>query len=288
MKRYFLFFLLFFVFTAIAMEQDTALSVDFDDVISVKQKVGFWDYASAIPSIVFWRPGVLTKLLQGFAVVEKEGRDMSDNLNGAGNVIHAFIKKLKDDGYTDLSYYEPDLIDRATNPKPLQAVIDYLKKLKQAGYTLIGATNQDYAQNKYYRQKMKQKGADLDQLFDAIVVTRSNHFKDLNSTPINQDEPFTITEQNIFMLNDPKAVKPNAKYYKGLKRVAQKLKPGINLVVHVDDKKENVLGAENVSGVKAILFDLPDGSARKSTPEQLDNALKGYQEGLKELGIAIK
>lgn len=135
---------------------------------------------------------------------------------------------------------------------------------------------------------MKDKGYDLNALLDGIVVTRVHHFDSLNELPIVKGEPFTITEEKVFMLNDPKAVKPNKDYYIALRKVAKKLNPKAKRVVHVDDKKENIDGANKVDDVKGILFFLPSGSARKSTPEQIEKAVQGYKEGLKEQGISAK
>ena len=111
---------------------------------------------------------------------------------------------------------------------------------------------------------------------------------EISGVPINENEPFTVTEENVFMLNDPKAVKPDERYYQGVKKVVQKLKPGVALVLHVDDKKENVEGAEKVADFKGIHFHLPQGSARKSSPQELQNALKGYKGGLQKRGVFVE
>ncbi len=266
--------------------QPEVLTVDFDDVVSIKQKVGFQDYATLLPRILFWHPTILTALLN-FNKIQAQGDEIGRTVDGASNIIHEMVQKLKEDGYPDLSYYESEIVDRSVNPKPLSDVIAFLKDLKKKGYVLIGATNQDYMQNKSYRNKMKDQGQDLHDLFDAIVVTRVNHLNEVNGKPVDEQEPFTQVEDMIYMVNSPAGVKPQEGYYEALKKVGQKLNPDAKRFIHVDDTKGHIEGAKKVDDFEAIHFNLPAGSARKSTPEQLANALEGYKKGLEKLGIDV-
>lgn len=286
MKRISILFFISVLFQSVSYSaQPEIISVDFDDVISSRVKVNFKEYASLIPRIVLSHPSILFHLWSWWNTLEKDGREIAQSVNGASNVIHALIQKLKDEGYADLSDYESELIARTSNPKANLAMITLLKALKKQGYTLIGATNQDYLQDITYRKKMKDQGVDLDALFDAIIVTRVNHLNTMNGIPIDDTKPYTEVEDGIYMLNDPKAVKPHPSYYEAEKLIAQTIQPDEKLIIHVDDKRENIEGADAVSGVKGIQFYLPSGSARKSSLAELARALEQYKQGLAQFGI---
>ncbi len=285
MKKLFVMLLNCLLFSSmLCAMQPEVLTVDLDDVVSIKQKVGLGDYATLLPRILFWHPTFLATLFN-FNKIQMQGEKIGRDVDGASNIIHQLVQKLKEDGYSDLSYYEPEIVARSVNPKPLSDVITFLKDLKKKGYVLIGATNQDYMQNKSYRNKMKDQGQDLQDLFDAIVTTRVNHLNEVNGKPIDEQEPFTQVEDMIYMVNSPTGVKPQEGYYEVLKKVGKKLNPSAKRFIHVDDRIENVEGAKKVDDFEGVHFNLPAGSARKSSPEELANALEGYKKGLEKLGI---
>jgi len=283
MKRLsFLLFISFFTQSGYALQPEV-LSVDFDDVMSIKQKAGFKHYFSMMPRIIFWNPSLVFTLRELWKTLEKEGRAVS--LHGASNIIHHLVQKMKREGYADLSYYEPELVIRSVNPKANFDVVHFLQTLKKNGYLLIGATNQDYIQNKAYRKRMKEQGVDLDELFDGIVVTRVNHLNEVNGKPVDATKPYTEVENGIYMINSPDAVKPDASYYDVVKQVGKKLNPEAKRFIHVDDLERNIKGARKVDDFEAIQFKLPAGSARKSTPRQLARALDRYKQKLRILGV---
>lgn len=285
MKRLsFLLFISFLMQPAYAMKPEV-LSVDFDDVLSIRKKVGFKSYFSMMPRIIFWNPSLVFKLRKLWKTLEKEGGEMKTATHGASNVIHQVVQKLKNEGHIDLSYYEPELIARTSNPKPNYKMVHFLQALKKKGYLLLGATNQDYIQDKTYRERMKEQGVNLDELFDGIVVTRVNHLNEINGKPVDDTKPYTEVEDGVYMINSPDAVKPNTAYYEVVKQVGKKLNPNAELFIHVDDKKENIDGVEKVAAFKGIHFELPAGSARKSTPRQLARALDRYKQELMILGV---
>jgi len=284
MKRVISFVLLLFIVQSGSAVQPDVLTVDFDDVISIRQKPGIADFATLIARVAFWHPSFLSAFLN-FNALELEGRRVASTVDGAANIIHRLLRNLHEQGYPDLSYYESDIIERSINPKPLDSVIDFLRALKGMGYTLVGATNQDYLQNKVYRKKMKDQGVDLDALFDGIVTTRVHHLDRPNGKEVQEDAPYTELEKGVYMLTNSKATKPSSLYYQALRRVARKIHPQARRFIHVDDKQENVGGARDVD-FEAILFNLPAGTARKSSPAELNRALDGYRKGLGKLGIA--
>ena len=263
----------------------TVISFDIDDVVSGKEKVGLNDYISLVSRIVFFHPMLITALRpQNFKDIRAMSAEIQKSTNGAANIIHALIKKLNDKGYGDLSYYEGELIARSQKPYPVPAMIEIIKKLRAQGYTIIGATNQDYMQHMAYRAHIKSKHQiDFNELFDAVLTTRVNHIKPptVSDVPCRwSDLPYKLNEiDNIYVVHDREAYKPRAAYFKAEKWLAKKLLPGVKTIIHTDDKQNNIDGA-NAEGLVGIHFNLPDGNVRKSTPENLIRAIKAWYDDL--------
>ncbi len=288
MKKLFVLLLNFLLLSSVLCAiQPEVITVDFDDVVSIKSKVGLQDYIPLFFRAFFWHPLTISAMAKNRNKIQAEGEEISEKVDGASNVIHQLVQKLTEEGYADLSYYEPEMVARSVNPKPLFDVITFLQELRKKGYLVVGATNQDYIQNKSYRDKMRAHDANPCDLFDAIVVTRVNHLNEINGKQIDEQELFTQMEDKVYMINSPAGVKPQKGYYEALKEVGKKLNPSAKKFIHVDDRIKNVEGAKKVDDFEGIHFNLPAGSARKSTPEQLNDALEGYKKGLQEQGIDV-
>ncbi len=293
MKKLFVLLLNCLLFSSVLYAiQTEVLTVDLDDVISKKGKPT-WDMLKlsvplATQEGILSSPGRWWSYITLLRKVRELNDDKEHPIEGASNLLYAATQAIKDEGYTDFSDQLSEIVAQAVDPTAIPEVFNFLKELKDKGYILIGATNQDYLQNRMYRKKMKKSGFAVDNLFDAIVVTRVNHLNEVNGKPVDEKEAFTQVEDSVYMVNSPAGVKPHMGYYEALKKVGQKLNPDAKRFIHVDDKKENVMGAEKVDDFKGIHFNLPAGSARKSSPEELNEALKGYRKGLAELGIDVE
>jgi len=270
--------------------EKTVIAIDMDDVMSIKQKPGFMDFIGLI-KIVFRNPRVLTAFMH-IKDIKKDGEKVSQELNGASNVVHAVLEKLKKDGYGDFSSYEDDIIERSTKPKPIASMVAAVEFLKAQGYLVIGATNHDWKQHLAYRKKMSQQGVDLNDLFDAVLVTRVN---DIPVETGGQDQYSSfykpIKNQNMYAAIAQSAYKPRDSYYTTLKKVAEEVANqkglSVNNIIFTDDKKENVVAAKN-NGINAIHFDLPGGSARKTSSEDLQKTVDSWKAQLAEHGVIVK
>ncbi len=292
MKKLFILLLNSLLFSSVLCAvQPEVLTVDLDDVVSKKGKPT-WDMLMlsgplAMQEGILSSPGRWWGYMTFLQKVRELNADKAHPIEGASNLLYTAMQAIKDEGYTDFSDNLSEVISHAVDPTAIPEVFNFLKGLKGKEYILIGATNQDYLQNRFYREKMKKSGFDVDDLFDAIVTTRVNHLNEINGKPIDEQEPFTQMKDMIYMVNSPTGVKPQEGYYEALKKVGKKLNPSAKRFIHVDDKSENVEGAKKVDDFEAIHFNLPAGSARKSSPEELAKALEGYKKGLEKLGIDV-
>lgn len=265
-------------------QKSTAFSFDIDDVISGKPKVGFMDYITMMPRMVYWCPMLLSAVLPANrAVIEKYATDIKNTVNGGSNITHKVFEYLKDNGYGDATCYEQEIIERSQKPYPFMPMIEHIEKLKAEGNTVVGATNQDYLQHQAYRKYMKEHyGIDLNKLFDAVVTTRVNHL----NAPAGNDLAYRANpEDNIYVTRNPEDYKPNPSYFKAVEQVVKSINPQATEIIHTDDKLENIEGAQK-AGLKGIQFKLPAGSIRKSTPQELQNTVKTWETDLGGLGWA--
>ena len=208
--------------------------------------------------------------------------EIQKTVNGGSNVVHEIIGYLKNNGYGDLSCYEPEIIERSQKPYPVTRMIDDIKKLKAAGYSVIGATNQDYMQHQAYRRYMKDvHGIDLNTLFDAVLTTCVYHA----AQPAGDDLCYRLNAtDNIYVARNREAYKPHSSYFTVVQELAKKVEPTSTRVIHTDDRKENIDAAEQ-AGIEGIHFNLPGESVRKTTPADLDNSINAWEAELKGLGI---
>lgn len=265
----------------------TIIAMDLDDVMSIKQKPGALDFIS-IARAVFWNPwvlGALTKLSE----LQQEGSQVGQNINGTSNVVHTMLGKLKERGYGDFSYYEDEIIAASTKPKPIDQMVEAVRTLKKKGYIVIGATNQDWKQHAAYRQKMKQQGVDLNQLFDAVVTTAVNYG---NVSQAARKGGFynPVINENIYAATAQDVYKPHAGYYTLVKRVADYIAETkhvpVKRIVFTDDNVKNIEGATQAH-IQAVHFDLPGGSARKTSPQDLQNTINKWKQDLRQHLIEI-
>lgn len=294
--KLFLFSLVAFISAVAAMEssfsqikpKSTVIAMDMDDVLSIKQKPGVMDFIG-LSRIVFRHPWILA-VLMNMGELHKEGIEIGQKLNGAGNTVHAVVEKLKERGYGDFSGYEDEILERAIKPKPIQAMVDAMKNLKKQGYILIGATSHDWKQDLAYRKKMREQGADLNDLFDAVVVARVNHIPTVKGEKASFFYK-PVTNENMYSATLQKAYKPRKPYYTTLKKVAKHIADQkgvlVDKIIFTDDKQENIDAAKEV-GLETIHFDLPSGSARKTSPEDLQKTVDSWKKQLNQHGVAIK
>ncbi|MCA9770700.1 hypothetical protein KC460_05005 [Candidatus Dependentiae bacterium] len=260
---------------------------DMDDVMSISKKVGFIDFIGML-RIVFHHPSILSALIN-IKKIQKDGVTISKEVNGSTNVIYTLLNKLKEDGYGDLRDYADEIMNRSMKRKPIQQMVDAAKSLKDQGYVLIGATNQDWKQHLAYREQMRKHGVDLNEIFDAVLVTRVNHIQ----VPEDQKEKsffIPVEYENMYAAIDKNAYKPHKEYYEILKDLTKYIasQKGITVdsIIFTDDKKENALGANN-NGINGIHFELAGGSARKTSPEDLQKTVNNWKVQLNKKGIAL-
>lgn len=266
-------------------KKSTAYSFDIDDVISGKPKVGVMDYLTLMPRMVYWCPKLITAILPANrAAIEQYVTDVQKTVNGGSNIVRKVFQYLKDEGYGDASCYEQEIIERSQKPYPMMPMIENIQKLKDDGYTVVGATNQDYIQHQAYRKYMKEHyGFDLNTLFDAVVTTRVNHL----DAPAGDDLAYRANpEDNIYVTRKSEDYKPAPSYFKAVEQVVKSINPQATEIIHTDDILKNIEGAQK-AGLKGIHFNLPGGSVRKTTPEDLQKTIKTWENELKVYGVPV-
>ena len=263
------------------------IAMDMDDVMSIKQKPGVMDFIG-LSRVIVSHPWVLSALMN-MTELQREGSEIGQKLNGAGNTVHAMLDILKNRGYGDFSAYEEEILDRAIKPKPIQAMVDAMRELKKQGYILIGATNQDWKQHLTYRKKMLEQGADLNELFDVVVVTRVNHAATSRGTKASFFYK-PVVDENMYSATLQRAYKPLNTYYTTLEKVAKHIADQkgvlVDKIIFTDDKQENTDAARTM-GIEAIHFDLSGGTARKTSSEDLQKAVESWKSQLNQHGAMI-
>ncbi len=268
----------------LASARDRIFTFDCDDVVNIRGKMGlaeFANYLSLIVKVTWYQPHKAAKLMWNWKTIKKRGFELSKHMEGATNIIHALAKELVAQGHADIAPYAEEIISYFVKPKPIWPVINYIKELKKQGYTVIGATNQDYCHNKYFRKRMKEHGVCIDELFDAIVVSHTvTHAKE----QYHEHELYHEIEPGIFMPSSRNGHKPHADFYTTVRAVGHKLLPTASLFIHSDDKIENIHGARSVEGFKAVHFNLPPGkSARKCTAAELQTTFLTWKSEIDQL-----
>lgn len=264
------------------------LSFDIDDVVSSKRKIGGKEYLSLVG--VFFRHPALLKLMRpaNFRKVKREINKASEEINGSSNIIHVIVRILKEQGYGDLSDYEKQIVERAIKPSPIISMVEAIKQLKQQGYKVVGATNQDYKQYLTYRKKMKEwYNIDMNELFDAVLTTQVNHEQrtDENNTYYAR----LNSSENVYVALDIDAFKPHKKYFQALEQlVREKILPQVSEILHTDDSEENVVGAKKINTIKAVRFTLPASSALKTKPKDLQRTIQKWKKDLEQYYIVLK
>ncbi len=189
--------------------------------------------------------------------------------------------------YTDFRKKLEPIIEASIDPEPINGTIALIKKLKNMGYTVLGSTNQDYLQHKAYRKKMSQKGVDLTKLFDGVIVVRTNHLDAVDGSIVKDDSLYTKDKNNIYMITKPRIAKPSKNFYEVIRAVGQTLNPEAKIFIHIDDKDENLKGAQELDDFKTILFYLPQKKAKDSSDKEIADAIQNVKEGLKAYNITI-
>ncbi len=269
---------------SIAHTQKQIFTFDCDDVVNIRGKMGFSEiasYMSLIVKVTWHQPHKAAKLLWNWRAIKKRGHEISEHMQGATNIIHALSKELVAQRHADIAPYTEEIISYFVKPKPIWQVINYIKELKKQGYTIIGATNQDYCHNKYFRKRMQEQGVCIEELFDAIVVS---HTVAQAKERYHEHEIYHEVEPGVFMPSSRNGHKPHEDFYKAVKAVGHKLVPTASLFIHSDDKLENIHGAHSVEGFQAIHFKLPQGkSARKCTAAELEATYLAWKSDIDQL-----
>lgn len=263
--------------------KNTVLTVDHDDVINIKNKLGFIDYAKymlVIGKVALHSPRGAAGLLWNWGNVQRRGAEVAKRVQGTSNIIYTLAQELKNEGYVDLTPYVEEMTAITVKPSPIWPMINELKKLKEQGYTIIGATNQDYYQNKAFREKMAAQGVNLSDIFTATVVAHTL----LKADEIKADDAAHEIEQGIYMPASPNGHKVYTDYFDALRQVAQKHAPGATVLAHTDDKLENVQTAQK-AGFKGLHFKLPDGktNARHCTKEELAATCQDWKSQIQKM-----
>ncbi|MGE0009562.1 MAG: hypothetical protein AB7F19_03390 [Candidatus Babeliales bacterium] len=268
-----------------ALPQKTVFTVDHDDVINTKGKFGITECAKillVVSKIAWHSPRGAASLLWNWRAIYARGQQEAQVTNGATNVISVLAQELKNEGYPDLTPYTEEITAITINPTPIMPVIEKLQELKKQGYVIIGATNQDYYQNKAFRKKMAAQGVKLEELFDGVLVA----YTTLKAQGLAKNrESVHELEPGIYMPTSAKGYKPNFEYFTALKAVARKYAPKAKVFVHTDDKLIHIQGAQKVKGfAKSLHFKLPeDKSARRCTKAELLATIAEWKASIEKL-----
>lgn len=273
-------------------QEKIVISFDLDDVMSAKGKVGAWDY-SGLSRVIFSNPVILSAFWH-FSEISEQGKETASGMNGTSNVVHAMIAKLKEQGYGDLSPYEDEIIQLSIKPTPIKDMVDIVNAYKEAGYEVIGGTNQDVEQYyNGYRPKMLAQGVDMDTLFDAVLTTPVNHKLPADAAKekiMRYKTGESTLSKNVYVTTEVDAFKPSPKYFLAVQALAKRVSPQVTRVIHIDDNEDNYKGVLATRGplrMDGVHFKLEAGSARKSKPEQLKRTIDGFKKDMQELGVPV-
>jgi hypothetical protein len=171
--------------------------------------------------------------------------------------LYGLVERIREKHKVDLSKHAPDLVKRFTKPVPNSKIIDLLRKTRERGDIVMGATHYDYGHYQAYQAKMDDKGVDLQDIFSGIVVTLFNHGED--GSPTQEDGLWTEPEKGVYMITNPDSVKPADDYFEVVKKVGTKISSSTHQFVHVDPNKKCVKAATR-NDFRSIRF---SGSCKK-------------------------
>ena len=278
--------------TAAAVEpKTTAFSVDLDDVITGKDKVGFNDF---IPLAgMFWTSPMLATaaLPHNQQAITNHVTQLTEEqkYNGSTNIIHGVIQYLKDNGYGDVSSYETEINKRTQKPFPVKRMIANIRALQRLGYPVFAATNQDCKQYELYRDHLESEhNIDLQDMFDGVITTPVYHLEHpVNNGLVYKAHPGDYSDE-VFVIADRDHVKPNPSFFNGVAWVIKAMHPEVERIIHTDDKAENIEGAKK-AGLKGIHFSLAGETVRKTSPADLDATIDAWEKELADTyGIVLK
>lgn len=259
--------------------KDIAFSFDLDDVVSGKDKVGFNDFVPLVG--MFWHCPMLATAAwpRNQEAITQHAKNLTEvqKYNGSTNIIRGVIEYLKDKGYGDVSSYEKEINKRTQKPFPVARMVTNILILRDFGYPVFGATNQDCEQYKVYREHLKSEHSiDLKDVFDAVITTPVYH----HEQPAGDGLIYQHNEDDhIYVLRKKEHVKPSVEYFLGVTQVITKLNSDVKQIIHTDDKIENTQGAEK-AGLNSIHFKLTADSVRKMNPEDLDRVVESWENEL--------
>lgn len=268
--------------------KSVAFTFDLDDVISGKDKVGFNDFVPLVS--MFWSAPMLASAAfpHNQQAIMDHAKDLTDSqkYNGSTNIIRGVIQYLKDNGYGDVFSYEKEINKRTQKPFPVLRMIANIQALKQLGYPVFGATNQDCEQYKIYREHLNSEHKiDLKNVFDGVVTTPVYH----HEQPMGDGLVYKHDQDDhIYVLRQKEHTKPNPSYFQGVAQVVKALNPYVKQIIHTDDKRENNQGAEQ-AGLNSIHFKLTAESVRKMNLEDLARTIDIWEIDLADTyGISLK
>lgn len=268
--------------------KNIAFSFDLDDVITGKNKVGFPDFVPLVG--MFWSAPMLATaaLPHNQQAITNHAQNLTEvqKYNGSTNIIHGVIQYLKDNGYGDVFCYEKEINRHTQKPFPVLRMIANIKALKELGYPVFGATNQDCEQYQAYRAHLQSEhNVDLKNLFDGVVTTPVYHHEQPSGDGLVYKHK---EDDHIYVLRKKENVKPNESYFQGVAQVIKALHPHVDKIIHTDDKLENNQGAEK-AGVNSIHFKLTAESVRKMSPADLEGTVNKWETDLTQTyGISLQ
>ncbi len=236
----------------------TVVTVELDDVISTEEDVGAFDFASMASGKLVWSGA---RLLRHASELKQDFSKIEADTHGMGNVFYKLVARIREKHKVDLSKHTSDLVKRSTKPIPNPEVINLLRKIREGGDVVMGATDMDYAHYRAYRDKMAEKDVELKEEFDGTVVTRFHYFEGESNK--QEEALWTEVETGVYMITNPDSVKPTDDYFKVAGEVVKKYNPDAYQLVHVDTTVENVAAAGR-NDFKGILFPGSADALKKS------------------------
>jgi FMN phosphatase YigB (HAD superfamily) len=169
---------------------------------------------------------------------------------------------------------------------PVMPIVQLIKNLRSKGYLVVAATNQTVIMHKSCRRNLRdQHDLNLDDFFDVTLVTlekNGNQPPPDESVLDNAPSLYHHVEGTLHAVSYQDLGKPHKHYYLALQSLVKSKHPKITKIIHIDDLKINILGAQQVTDMHGIHFDVDVRTADIAT---ITAAVVKIKDGLKAHGI---
>lgn len=226
--------------------ENTLFFIDLDGVVS-DETINLYNFLGALGLLIL-HP---TLPFHYAEIVQKRKKLTQEHVDGATNIIFTLLKWLEEEKkYTNLTQWTEYLTTAYVCPTPKNDMLKIIQQLKEKGFTVLFATNQDTHQFSLYRKRMHEKGHNLKQLFDGGISTRTHNQKSC-AMDHNKETTWHVTEY----------IKPQQEYFEMFKKLIALHKPDCTKkqcnVIFIDDIKHHAENAKK-EGIHGIHFSSAD------------------------------